>query len=596
MVDKALQNWGTCSEKLIGMDRQPLNPSVSYSRQSPQSHSLPDPGLQSMLDINVAGSGLPGDTSADWDPLNNFYFCSSEPANLEWNDWVGFETLQAPSTAGEEQSNAYLQISEMPSAPAIPQTVGITEFGVPTRNLTNVSQWLDGAYRPPISCSHCRKHRLQCLIIRTTAANPNPVTSCSSCVALFRECSLAKGEKRLPSGFETFSPGEIFPSVAENKEEQKESKQFVRKGARILREWFHQRQELPYPSEEEKIQLSRETGFSQKRISTWFANARRRQKQKLQSSNLGSASYNRAGSPLVTSTLSSMTPMERWQASPPEDDHIPESAIQHAIASEPFDAASMLDLSTMDFFNFDESSSHLASSVSSFGSKASETSGSVSSAWSHQSGRDGGMSFSPLPNSSRNRRRHKRQRSTGDGNQYQCTFCTQFFRKRHDWLRHEKSVHLRLDSWICTPNLIELEQDWSAPIDECRFCTAPFPSAAHFEEHEFHVCAEKPVPDRTFSRKDYLWQHLRKFHGCTKLPVADLHAWRRSGSNVQSRCGFCGISLSTWTARSEHLSEHFKNGARMEQWEGDWGLNPAVLSNLRNAVLPGQRASASPTT
>jgi hypothetical protein len=33
----------------------------------------------------------------------------------------------------------------------------------------------------------------------------------------------------------------------------------------------------------------------------------------------------------VSSTLSSLTPMERWQASPPEDEPVPETAIQNAI-------------------------------------------------------------------------------------------------------------------------------------------------------------------------------------------------------------------------------------------------------------------------
>lgn len=36
--------------------------------------------------------------------------------------------------------------------------------------------------------------------------NPNLVTLCSSCVALFRECSLAQGEKWQPVGFETVTP------------------------------------------------------------------------------------------------------------------------------------------------------------------------------------------------------------------------------------------------------------------------------------------------------------------------------------------------------------------------------------------------------
>lgn len=298
-----------------------------------------------------------------------------------------------------------------------------------------------------------------------------------------------------------------------------------------------------------------------------------------------------------------MTPMERWQASPPEDDSVPESVIQEAIASgagEPYDLIDpfQFDESPMDLFNFDESSSHLASSISSVGSRASETSDSVSSAWSHQSGGEVARSTLPrLPQTRRSRRRaHSRQNSTGEEYQYQCTFCTQSFKKRHDWTRHEKSVHLQLDSWVCTPNLFELEQRWSSQLVGCLLCDAAFPPANHWEEHEFHICAEKPVAERSFSRKDYLWQHLRKFHGCTKLPVPDLDGWRGSGTNVQSRCGFCEITMPTWAVRTQHLAEHFKNWARMDQWVGDWGLDAATMSVLRNAVLPSQRAIASPST
>jgi hypothetical protein len=74
--------------------------------------------------------------------------------------------------------------------------------------------------------------------------------------------------------------------------------------------------------------------------------------------------------------------------------------------------------------------------------------------------------------------------------------------------------------------------------------------------------------------------------------VSDLGAWRGSGVNVESRCGFCGCSLSTWSARAEHLAGHFKKGSRMDQWEGDWGLDASALSVLRNAVPPSQRAIA----
>lgn len=372
-------------------------------------------------------------------------------------------------------------------------------------------------------------------------------------------------------------------------EDRKESKQFVRKGARVLREWFYQNQEYPYPSEEQKSHFSRETGFSTKRISTWFANARRRQKQKFLSSTLPHVI--RASSPAPTK-LESMTPMERWQSSPPEDEPVPESVIQDALASsamEPIDPFGIQYTTIDPFWNSEGMSSQVTSSPSSFGTRASEVSSDSSlSAWSHQSGES--LPFPLLsrrPSSSRGRRR---QRKGDEENRYQCTFCIQSFKRKHDWYRHEKSIHLPLESWVCTPSLDDLQID---PLSfECRFCEESLPTQAHWEEHEFRICAGKSAVDRAFKRKDHLCQHLRKFHGCTKIPA--IEDWRDTGDNVHSRCGFCGLSLPTWQKRADHLAEHFKQGSRMHQWVGDWGLDPFTMSILRDAVLPSERSPINP--
>ncbi|KAJ6189293.1 hypothetical protein N7519_004201 [Penicillium mononematosum] len=566
----------------------PQPPSINPLTWQPSPQPLSD--MEGMLDANEPTGFMQEDPYLDTNTDYEFQPFLSDIGDPEWSQWTNYEShlVSAADTQPGHLEHEELETSEIvyDSAPAFAEEKVDPSLSQPS--LTNVSQWPDGAYRPPVSCDHCRRHRLQCLILRTTPANPNPRNACSSCVALFRECSLAKGEKRLPSGFETFSPvlghlhgvpedGNPLPrTTLDNGDERKEPKQFLRKGARVLREWFYQNQEYPYPTDAQKNQMAHETGFSQKRISTWFANARRRQKQKIQSAGLSSTSRTRSGSPMVSSTLSSLTPMERWQASPPEDEHVPEAAIQNAIASGSIESDDsinpfQLDGSAMDFFNFDESSSHLAMELS-FHSRH-------------------GLPFPLLPKRIKPKRIRGRQRAVVDYH-YQCTFCTQSFKKKHDWARHEKSVHLTLDSWVCTPNLNDVQQAFELQFFECPFCDVLFPTAAHWEEHEFQVCADKPAQERTFSRKDYLWQHLRKFHSCTKVPVADLGAWRGTGVNVESRCGFCGCSLSTWPARAEHLAGHFKKGSRMDQWEGDWGLDASALSVLRNAVPPSQRAIA----
>lgn len=55
---------------------------------------------------------------------------------------------------------------------------------------------------------------------------------------------------------------------------------------------------------------------------------------------------------------------------------------------------------------------------------------------------------------------------------------------------------------------------------------------------------------------------------------------------IRSVCGFCGISLDTWQARTDHLADHFKLGSNMAAWKGDWGFDPPILARLENAIAP----------
>ncbi|RHZ52993.1 homeobox domain-containing protein [Aspergillus thermomutatus] len=583
-----------------------------YSFSHFSSHPAPGPAendawenADNTFDATDFSHSLQNDSTLDMNQVNDMYYLSSESANDEWLSWLNANVPETPQLFPfpARQDPGVLPAATSTKTEDIRSEMQTQNATIASQSLSNVTQWLDGAYCPPQPCSYCRKHRLQCLIIRTTPANPNPVSSCSSCVALFRECSLARGEKRQPSRFETLSPvmghlhgvteleedggdqAETLIPVINCADKQKESKQFVRRGVRILKEWFHDHHDFPYPSEDEKVRLVRETGFSRKRLSTWFANARRRQKERFETP--PAAQICRSGSPMPASRLTLMTPMERWQNSPPEDEAVPESVIRNAISSSEVASASEHEAAVFgSFLSLEETSSHLGSSVSSMGSRHSESStGSIPSAWSHPSG-ESSLPF-PLHHPRPRTRRRTRPRTSMNEGQYQCTFCTQSFKKKHDWLRHERSVHLQLDSWICTPDVNELRPG-NLP-SECRFCNHGPPSIDHWNDHEFEICAQKPVADRSFSRKDYLWQHLRKFHGCTKIPIENLDQWRSAGSAVRSRCGFCNASLPTWTARGDHLADHFKQGYRMHQWVGDWGLDPYMLGALQNAILPFER-------
>lgn len=181
------------------MDPQELTSSPPH--QTPSFSDLPGP-----LGVYGSENWISSEIADDWTSLNDFYFCSPEPTGLQWSSH-GTNEPQHPEAPKVDHTvlEASDDCTKSFSGPT-GENDSTALFHPQPQNPVEHPQWLDGAFRPPVPCSHCRKHRLQCLIIRTTSANPNPVSSCSSCVALFRECSLAKGEKRLPSGFETFSP------------------------------------------------------------------------------------------------------------------------------------------------------------------------------------------------------------------------------------------------------------------------------------------------------------------------------------------------------------------------------------------------------
>ncbi|EMT73588.1 hypothetical protein FOC4_g10002076 [Fusarium odoratissimum] len=68
-----------------------------------------------------------------------------------------------------------------------------------------------------------------------------------------------------------------------------------------------------------------------------------------------------------------------------------------------------------------------------------------------------------------------------------------------------------------------------------------------------------------------------------KWPMDD---WKVMTHEVKSRCGFCGINLTTWASRVDHLADHFKAGSTMEHWKGDWGFEGKVIERIDNAMPP----------
>ena len=397
------------------------------------------------------------------------------------------------------------------------------------------------------------------------------------------------------------SDNEAAQQSATTKAPPKIGARFSRESVKILKNWLTTHNRHPYPSDEEKELLQRKTGLNKTQITNWLANARRR----------GKVQPPRATSPAVgkwasgsgsmdiprrpgTPAMESMNPLQRWQHSPPEHEPASVTAIARAVTTASSDVSS--GLSSPWSRSYDDGSNRSLcnqSSASSLGTSHSST----GSAYSHGS-RNSWGSFGSAPFNSRNRRRRRRRAgpTTGpDGKMelnvplktFQCTFCTETFRTKHDWQRHEKSLHLSLERWVCAPKGARAVNP-DTGIMSCVFCGEANPDDAHIESHNHSTCQERSPEERTFYRKDHLNQHMRLVHN-VKFMNWSMKDWRAASPEIRSRCGFCGIVMDTWSIRIDHLAEHFKTGKSMADWKGDWGFDGPVLDMVENSIPPCMR-------
>ncbi|KAF2019463.1 hypothetical protein BU24DRAFT_419079 [Aaosphaeria arxii CBS 175.79] len=464
---------------------------------------------------------------------------------------------------------------------------------------------LNGAFRPVEPCTHCSRLRLQCFSLYTTPDNPNPTTACSSCVALFQPCSLAGPSKRQASAFETPQPvvGNLHgvyegdptdyqhPSfdqilerfeVNEVKPTGKRSNSRSGLKTRPLRQWMANHPDHPYPSDQEKEIFVQTTGLSLTQILNWFSNARRRQRHAAGLGRPRSKKAIREGSPAPRDSLST-SPLSRWRNSPPEEEPASMVDIENALMEMSQDTL----LSTTP-------DDHSIASVGAAGAEATSSTGTFSvhdssSELSVYLSQDSNSSYTGTTEGVRSSRSRITTLSSKRGRRgrhssylLQCSFCGRSFTKKSDWVRHERSVHLPgLDAWVCS-DLLPLDAQpivWCVGQSKprCSFCGEEDPGEEHLQSHEFSACAERSIADRTFYRKDHLWQHLVKFHGCVKWEHwaldSSVDKLRQSCDAVDSTCGFCFQHLNSWKERASHLVSHFKAGATIADWIGGHGIH-----------------------
>lgn len=482
--------------------------------------------------------------------------------------------------------------------------------------------WIPRFVQPVEPCEYCRDKRLNCYM------SFGKVT-CSTCDTLFRPCSFAHvnssdrevGHAVKNSGF-VDTLHHVQEDVCQEQGSQtglkslrskaaldgskKTAARFSRAAVKVLRDWLDVHHEYPYPTDDEKTELERETGLKSVQISTWLANARRRSK-------LGQKKNSRSSSPSLGRSTNAinipaggsvtpwgdLNPFERWKHSPPENEPAPMTAIADAVASSDFLNDDSPRSSTLGYRAVGSSSGSVSaarrapSTTSLETGRTSSLSANSSAAWSgsHESNGSFG-SFGSGLHGKRDRKKRRRPpiaavfKKPSDQDRkriFQCTFCTDTFKSKYDWSRHEKSLHLSLEKWICAP-LGPVTTDPKTGDSVCVYCRETNPSPSHSESHGHRPCENKGMEARTFYRKDHLRQHLRIMHNCELLP--EMESWKSTAAYIKSRCGFCQSRFNTWQERVDHLAAHFKEGMQMTSWKGCRGLEPPVAAHVINAMPP----------
>ncbi|QSZ29951.1 hypothetical protein DSL72_004469 [Monilinia vaccinii-corymbosi] len=463
---------------------------------------------------------------------------------------------------------------------------------------------------PPINqCEHCRACAQPCKIL-----GHGENIACQSCVWLSRPCSLVQGNPSRDwqmgeghtQGNPLISPMSLLesrnnsstdlPALRTSTENLKSDPganspkvgaRFSRQSVRILKDWLGLHHRHPYPTDSEREVLMSKTGLNKTQITNWLANARRRGKSRptITPHTVGNYANAMDIPRKATPALEHMNPLERWKHSPPEHEPASATAIAKAVTASSFDSG-MESPYTSYADDGSNRSLYNMSSASSLGTSHSSA-GSFASAYSHRS-RGSFGSFGSFGNKGRRRRRQApkpaKAMAAGPARIFQCTFCTESFKTKHDWQRHEKSLHLSLERWVCCPNgPIQYNKEYERPA--CVYCDHPNPPASHAEVHNHSSCAEKVIGERTFYRKDHLRQHLNLVHD-VKFASWSMESWKAITPEIRSRCGFCGIVMDSWTARVDHLADHFRSGRSMADWRGDWGFEPQILNIVENGIPP----------
>ncbi|KZM27348.1 metal ion binding [Ascochyta rabiei] len=382
----------------------------------------------------------------------------------------------------------------------------------------------------------------------------------------------------LDSYFNSCSASPTVVSSTTNATLPKQGGRFSKEAIRVLKTWLRTHENRPYPRPEDLQFLQQQTGLDCKQITTWFANARRRDLSRAPRPHSPQVTASpvdiiaRPATPAVQLRTQHENLLQRWVESPPEQEAALFGDIVRAVATRPDHTGDK---------DCKPEALYYSSSASSAGTSFSNPLSDCNSSGSRKS-----YSLSRKPRRRRVKKSHRpREGHAASQLPFQCTFCVETFKTKYDWQRHEKALHLSLEQWTCAPEGPRASVLGGSGELCCVFCGELSPDDAHLNTHQYSACQARDEGERSFHRKDHLVQHLKLVHKVDSKHV-QLDRWKTSTLDVQSRCGFCTLAMSTWTERVNHLADHFKAGATMSQWQGDWGFEDHVLERVEDSVPP----------
>ncbi|KAM3425075.1 hypothetical protein BST61_g7042 [Cercospora zeina] len=452
--------------------------------------------------------------------------------------------------------------------------------------------WIPRFVWPDKPCDYCRSKRLNCYIQRGEA-------HCTPCATLFRECSLSRSQTLEATNYAYKDLGNFLDtlhvvhednarefgtytgikplrskvtaganSTAPVKDDAPGSSKrngirFPRQAVKVLRDWLDAHADNPYPSEEEKALLERKTELKPSQIANWLANARRRRKvtEKSKPKLCMSPSLRPTSSAIpipgaAEKPWDELNPFERWQHSPPENEPADLDDIANALAQTEPPAE---DVST--------SPSTLARSRQRKGS-------SVGSGWSKSrapstTSQETGQTSSLSASSARysNGSSHS---THGSFSSFSSSLAGQKDRRRRRRPAIQASGRKAIDD--------------KRRIFQCTFCTDTFKAKSGVGKQEMRVLrlAQSVVKSPGISQSQTVRGQRSR---CSEMSPT-MESWKSIAVNINSRCGFCAQRFTVWQERVDHLTAHFKAGARMSDWKGCRGLDPAVAAQVTNAMPP----------